>query len=171
MPMNQHQRSAVMRPTFLLVASLAMILGAYGFQYIGGMEPCEMCYWQRYAYYVAIPVLAIAILLAADSSQSSIARFLTGIAGLAFLTGAGVAGYHAGVEYGWWSGPESCTASGFVADTAEAFLEAIKGRSIVRCDEVPWSLFGISMAGYNFFASLGLAGLSLLFAFDKKGGK
>jgi len=169
--MSQSQRSAVMRPTFLLVASLAMILGAYGFQYIGEMEPCEMCYWQRYAYYAAIPVLAVAILAAADSSQSSIARFLIGIAGLAFLAGAGVAGYHTGVEYGWWPGPESCTTSGFVADTAEAFLEAIKGRSIVRCDEVPWSLFGVSMAGYNFFASLGLAGLSLLFAFNKKGGK
>ena len=169
--MSQSQRSAVMRPTFLLVTSLAMILGAYGFQYIGEMEPCEMCYWQRYAYYVAIPVLAISILAAADSSQSNIARFLIGIAGLAFLVGAGIAGYHAGVEYGWWPGPESCTASGFIADTAEAFLEAIKGRSIVRCDEVPWSMFGVSMAGYNFFASLGLAGLSLLFALDKKGGK
>ena len=58
--MNQSQKKAVMRPAFLLVVSLAMILGAYGFQYIGEMEPCEMCYWQRWAYYVAIPLLALA---------------------------------------------------------------------------------------------------------------
>jgi len=169
--MNQAQKTTVMRPALLLVVSLAMISVAYGFQYIGKMEPCEMCYWQRYAYYVAIPLLALAVLLAADAAQSSISRAVIGLAGLAFLTGAGIAGYHSGVEYGWWAGPESCTASGFVAETAEAFLEAIRGRNIVRCDEIPWSLFGISMAGYNFFASLGLAGLSFYFAVNKKGGK
>ena len=169
--MNQAQRIAVLRPALLLVASLAMILGAYGFQYIGEMEPCEMCYWQRYAYYVAIPLLAIAVLLAADAAGSAISRGLVALAAIAFLTGGVIAGYHAGVEYGWWKGPDTCTGGGIVADTAEAFLEAIKGRNIVMCDEVPWSLFGISMAGYNFFISLGLAGLGFFFAFAGKGRK
>jgi disulfide bond formation protein DsbB len=165
--MTKSQRQAVMPPAFLLVASLAMILGAYGFQYIGEMEPCEMCYWQRYAYYVAIPLLAIAVLLAADSAQGILARAFTGLAALALLTGAVIAAYHTGVEYKWWPGPDSCTASGFAADTAEAFLAAIKGRNIVMCDEIPWSLFGISMAGYNFLVSMALGVFGAKYAIQK----
>ena len=167
--MNQAQKTAVMRPAFLLVASLAMILGAYGFQYIGDMEPCEMCYWQRWAYYVAIPLLALSVFLAADSPGSTVSRGFMFLAGLALFAGGGIAGYHAGVEYDWWEGPASCTAGGIIADTAEAFLEAIQGRNIVMWDEVPWSVFGISMAGYNFFISLGLSAMALFFAFDRKG--
>jgi len=165
--MTKSQRQAVMPPAALLVASLAMILGAYGFQYIGEMEPCEMCYWQRYAYYVAIPLLAVAVLVAADSTQGILARAFTGLAALALLTGAVIAAYHAGVEYKWWPGPESCSAGSFIADTAEAFLAAIKGRNIVMCDEVPWSLFGISMAGYNSIISLGLGLFGVKYALHK----
>jgi disulfide bond formation protein DsbB len=165
--MTKSQRQAVMPPALMLVISLVLIIGAYGFQYIGEMEPCEMCYWQRYALYVAIPLLAVAVLLAADSSQSVLSQAFVGLAALALLTGAGIAAYHAGVEYKWWPGPESCTAGGFLGDTAEAFLEAIKGRNIVMCDETPWSLFGVSMAGYNFFISLGLGALGLRYALRK----
>jgi disulfide bond formation protein DsbB len=35
---------------------------------------------------------------------------------------------------------------------------------VVRCDVVPWSLFGISMAGYNVVISLALGALALVAA-------
>ena len=169
--MASPSRSAVLQPAFILLASLAVIITAHGFEIIGEMEPCQLCYWQRYPYYAIVVLSALAVFFAAESPQSRIPNWLIGLCGLAFLGGAAIAAYHAGVEYKWWAGPEACSSQGLVADTAEAFLEAIKGQEIVRCDEVPWSLFGISMAGYNFLISLGLGLLSLTFAYDVKGRK
>ena len=169
--MAKQATNAVLKPALLLVASLVLLLGAYGFQYIGKMEPCEMCYWQRYPYYIVIVLCVPAIVMAASSPRSRIPNLIMGLCGLCFLAGAGIAAYHAGVEYKWWAGPEGCTASGLVAETAEAFLEALQGREITRCDEIPWSLFGISMAGYNFLISLFLACVSLHFAYDLKARK
>ena len=142
--------SLTIRIGFIAVVSLAIILGAYGFQYIGGLPPCELCYWQRYPYFVIVPLAIIALLLPATS------RVLIAVCGLAYLVGAGIAFYHSGVEYGWWTGPAGCSIAG-------ASIEELLSRTVVvRCDEVPWSLFGISMAGYNFILSVLMAGFCLL---------
>ena len=138
------------RPLFILVVSLAIILGAYGFQYIGGLPPCELCYWQRYPYFVIVPLAVLALVLPGR------ARPLIDLCGLAYLVGAGIAGYHGGVEYGWWPGPDACSPVGLSIE------EMLARPVIVRCDEVPWSLFGISMAGYNFILSVLMAGFCLL---------
>lgn len=85
---------------------------------------------------------------------------LLALIGLIFLIGAGLAGYHVGVEYKWWAGPSGCGGGTGLADNTEALLQALQNEKIVRCDEVAFTLFGLSMAGYNFLASLGLAALS-----------
>jgi disulfide bond formation protein DsbB len=146
---------------FILLTSFAVLMTAYGFQFIGKLEPCEMCYWQRYPYYAAIPLSALAMFLGARKPNSTVALLLIGICAIAFFSGAAIAGYHSGVEYGWWKGPASCTAGNLLDLTAEALLEVLRNTNIVRCDEIPWSLFGISMAGYNFFASVFLGFVSL----------
>ena len=162
------KQSHILKPAFIQLVSLVVILIAYGFQYIEGLDPCELCYWQRYPYYVVIVLCVPAMIVAASTPNSRLPNWIMGLCGLCFLAGASIAGYHAGVEYKWWAGPEGCTASGLVAQTAEAFLEALQGREITRCDEIPWSLFGISMAGYNFLISLVLAFISLHFAYGLK---
>ncbi len=84
------------------------------------------------------------------------------LAGLAFLTGAGIAIFHVGVEQLWWRGTTECHAPVFDPNASIADLrEQLLGTGFVACDEVQWSLFGISMAGYNVLASLGLALASL----------
>ncbi len=136
--------------TLILGVCVALILGAYGFQYIGGMPPCEMCYWQRYAHYAAIPLAAVASVLAWKAGDGVLVRMVLAATGLAILAGAGIAGFHSGVEYGWWPGPDTCSVS---LDDPRATLLNPDAINVVRCDEVPWSLFGISMAGYNFLIS------------------
>ncbi|MEN3952479.1 disulfide bond formation protein B [Iodidimonas sp. SYSU 1G8] len=156
--MRPSATSSITGPVFLLLACLAMILGAYGFQYIGGLAPCKLCYWQRYAYYVAIPLAALATAMATRGGLSA-ARIPLLLTGLALLAGMGIAGYHAGVEYHWWPGPDTCS----VPDLSGPgnILDAVMRQGLVRCDETPWSLLGISMAGYNFLIS----GLLALVAF------
>jgi disulfide bond formation protein DsbB len=143
-------------PALVLAACVAMILGAYAFQYIGGLEPCKLCWWQRYVYFAAIPLAAIAVILAARGDG---ARWPMALTGLLLLAGMGIAGYHAGVEYHWWPGPDTC--SGAVG--GDIFRETVT-KGLVRCDETPWSLFGVSMAGYNFVISGLLAVFSLRLA-------
>lgn len=129
-----------------LVVPLGLMVGALGSQFIGGLFPCEMCHWQRWPHYGAI-VLA---LLAFGSPPPS-RRFLVWLAALAILISGGIGGWHAGVEYGWWEGLTRCTAP------PSGSISAILQASPVRCDEVQWSLFGVSLAGFNALISVSAA--------------
>ena len=127
----------------------AMLLGAYAFEFIGGLAPCQMCYWQRWAHWA---VLAFALLTFA-APRAGAPLVALGLAG-----SAGVAAYHAGVEYGWWQGPQSCTATGESLDGIDpaAILGGLsEPMSGVDCSEPAWSMLGISMAGWNGLLSLG----------------
>jgi disulfide bond formation protein DsbB len=134
----------------ILLASAALLLGALAFQYLGGYAPCILCYWQRYAH-AAAALLAGAALLVPRA-----AAWLLAGAALALLGGAGIAGFHVGVEQHWWAGTAECGSAIGGAASIEELRARLLARPVVRCDEVPWALFGISMAGYNFLLSLGL---------------
>ena len=141
----------------LLVA--AAVLGtALASQYWGGLRPCVLCLYQRYPYAIVIALTVVAAGFA-DRGGGRIAMAMLAAAGLAFLVGTGIGIYHIGVEQHWWAGTAECGSTDS-ATTVEALRAKLLGRAPVRCDEAAWSLFGISMAGYNVLASLGLAGFA-----------
>ncbi|MGE0664910.1 MAG: disulfide bond formation protein B [Sphingomonadales bacterium] len=154
--MTTSAKPPITGPVLLLAACVLMILGAWGFEHIGGLLPCQLCYWQRYAYYAAIPLAALSVFMAATRGMAA-AKIPLLLTGLTLLAGMGIAGYHAGVEFKWWPGPDTCSAPPVGGDI---FFQDT-GPGLIRCDEVPWSLFGVSMAGYNFVIS----GLLALAAF------
>jgi disulfide bond formation protein DsbB len=123
---------------------LLLLGGAYLGQYGFGLYPCEMCWWQRYPHFVALALGLSSLFLAPK-------RLWVGLAGLAILVSGLIGAYHAGVEYGWWEGLTAC--SNTAAANGGSAIEAILNAPLVRCDEVQWSLFGISLAGYNFIIS------------------
>ncbi|MEL6582835.1 MAG: disulfide bond formation protein B [Pseudomonadota bacterium] len=145
------------RQTLILTAaagSAGLMIAALAFQYIGGLPPCQMCIWQRYPHVAAIALGALAVLLPGG------ARFIALLGGLALFATAAIGAFHAGVEQGWWEGVTACAAGGDVtALSTEDLLAQIMEAPVVRCDEIPWSLFGISMAGWNALLSLALAGV------------
>jgi disulfide bond formation protein DsbB len=134
----------------LLLATLT-IATALASQYLGGLEPCDLCFKQRWPYYLAIPCLALAL-------RPQFTRPLITLAMLIFAVGAAIAAYHAGVEYGWWKGPSGCTSSGIMMGFES--LEQALQKPVVRCDQPAFSLFGISMAGYNFIVSVILTAMT-----------
>ena len=144
---------------FLLPA--ALLGGAYISQYVGGLYPCEMCWWQRYPHMAAIPLALLAFFVRNAGMQ----RVLVALAGLAIATSGLIGAFHAGVEYGWWEGITSCSST--VAASGEDYLEAVLNAPLTRCDVTPWSLFGISLAGYNFLLSAG-GGIAILWSIWKK---
>ncbi len=145
----------------LLLATLlaiAVIGSALGSQYIGGLEPCKLCHWQRNPYYIGIPLMAIT-LLAFDASLLLRRVLLIAITAI-FLVGVGLGFYHVGVEQGWWPGPVSCTSSASLGASLDEQIENLFNKPRVDCGEPVFVLFGISMAGYNAILSLVIAGLT-----------
>ena len=142
-------RPALARLVALLLP-LGLLGGALGSQYLGGLHPCEMCYWQRWPHGAAIVLAGLAFTGPAGSSRS---RMLTLLAAAAIAVSGLIGVYHAGVEIGVFEGLTACTATGAVT------LNDILTTPLVRCDQVQWSFLGISMAGWNAILSLGGATL------------
>lgn len=135
----------------------ALIVAVYVAQYGFGLPPCEMCWWQRYAHFAAIALALGGWALRRSPAGAS----LIALAALAIGTSAGIGLLHAGVEYHWWQGPTACSTTRITGDA----LSAIMNAPLVRCDTAAWTMFGISLAGYNFLVSLaGSIGILALLA-------
>lgn len=141
-------------PWLLFATSGALLIGALGFQHLGGLPPCEMCHWQRWAH---LAVLAVALPALLTGS-----RALAWLAILAMAGAAGIGLWHAGVEQKWWAGVTAC-ASAAAPIAGSSILDGLS-QPLVRCDEIPWSFLGLSMAGWNALisgvAALAAAGLA-----------
>ena len=150
----------------VLAASIAVLGAALLSQYVGGLQPCVLCLYQRvpYALIIALCALALLPMMMGSAPAQQWARIALTLSGLIFLAGAAIAGFHIGVEQGWWQGTSGCTGPDTSAMTIDELREHLLAAPVVRCDEVAWSLFGISMAGYNLLASLALAVVSLFAA-------
>ena len=141
------------------------LAGAWFFQYALGIQPCPMCLEQRYAYYLVI-ALGCVLALAAPRLPRTLAIAGLAILALAAFGNAIFGAYHAGVEWGFWAGPATC--SGPVVDlgSAGSLLKRLDTVKVIRCDEVQWRFLGVSLAGYNFLIS-GLMGLVALFGISR----
>jgi disulfide bond formation protein DsbB len=133
--------------------SLALLLAAWAFEYLGGLAPCPLCYWQRWPHIAAVVIGVLAL--------GPALRALPLLGAAAALTTAGIGIYHTGVERGWWEGPAACSGTGLGGLSGADLLSTEAGPALVLCDEVAWSFAGLSMASWNALASLALAALWL----------
>lgn len=136
-----------------LAVPAALLAGAYGSQHIGGLAPCEMCYWQRYAHWAGLAFALLAF--AATARLPDRGRSFIWLAGLAILASGAIGAYHAGVEAGIFKGFTQCTT--LAGSSGGDLLTEIMNAPIVRCDQVQWDFLGISMAGWNAILSIGSA--------------
>ena len=135
--------------------SAALLVTALGFQALG-YAPCELCILQRWPHLAAV-VTGLLIW------RLGFSRWLALLGVIAALAATGLAIYHAGVEMKLWLGPQHCSGgvSGLAGMSTQDLMTALEAAPVVRCDEIAWSLFGISMAGWNAVISAGLSGLWL----------
>ncbi len=148
-PASGLSRSQIGRMIALLLP-LALLGGALGSQYFGGLYPCEMCWWQRYPHAAAIVLAALAFTAPADSQRS---RSLTLLAALAIAISGAIGVYHAGVELHIFQGLTTCSTTAKATSTADLLKKLMKV-PLIRCDQVQWSFLGISLAGWNAILSL-----------------
>jgi disulfide bond formation protein DsbB len=149
-------------PSLVLIAAVIVLGGAFLSQYWGGLAPCELCLLQRWPWGAVIVFSAVAVFVPAARRPHLF------LCAAALVIGTGIALYHVGVEQHWIAGPEACTGGPSSITSLEELKRKLMATQVVRCDEPAWTMFGISMAGYNAIASLTLAAFSLAAALRQK---
>ena len=144
----------------VVMASMTSLIAALISQYVYELEPCVLCIYQRIPYVFAIGFSILSYGIFRAHGKSSI--FFMFCAALALFIDAGIAAYHAGVEYRWWEGTSACGGNLPGPNASmEDLRAAILNAPLTKCTEAAWTMFGISMAGYNFFYASGLAVMAL----------
>ncbi len=151
----------------LTAASAGLLAGAWYFQLVLGFLPCKLCLEQRWPHYAALAVgvaALLGVLLASRGARRNRAPTLAlGLLVLIFAISAGMGGYHAGVEWGWFLGPSDCGgAAAPLAGSTQDFMKQLQSTRVVSCTEAAWRFAGLSLAGWNAAASLALAGYAAL---------
>ena len=129
------------------LASFGLLLVAYLFEYWGGLAPCVLCLWQR------VPHALVILCVVSSLFMPFAGRLSFFILTLFYLASLLLAGVHLGVEWGLWGSPVSCGATESISWDREGFLKDLEKAPPPDCRAVPWSLFGISLAGYHVLAS------------------
>ena len=156
------------RSNVAAVAALAIALvgavtiaGAWFFELVAKLKPCPLCLEQRVPYYIAIPLaLIVAVAAWRRAPRGIVVGGFVALA-LVMLWGTYLGAFHAGIEWGWWAGPQECSGAAPLGSATD-FLKRLETINITRCDEAAWRFRGISLAGYNTLISLALAAVALL---------
>ena len=148
----------------MLLGSLAALAVAFASQYLGGLLPCQLCIWQRWAYgaVILLAVLTFALPTRLRPAGASLAA-------LAVLAVAGIALFHVGVEQHWWKGLASCSSTVNANQSLTDLENQLMATPVIPCDRPAWTMFGVSMAGYNFAYATALGLFGLLAAVRSRG--
>lgn len=156
------QAAAGLRPlslaALMLALSAATILAALGFEHIGGYLPCHLCLMERTPYYLGVPLAALTILALRLAAAGRMPAVLFALFAALMLYSAGLAVYHAGVEWAFWEGPASCSPSVGIGSAAD-MLNQLQNAHAPSCTDATWRLLGLSFAGWNAVISLVLCAL------------
>lgn len=148
-----------------LLLTVVTIVSALAFEYVGGYKPCPLCLMQRWAYYAAIPGLFVSLALYTGGHRLAGAFLFLAVAAV-FLANAGLGVYHAGAEWEFWHGPDTCTGEPELSKTPGSLLDSLQKPQVVRCDKPEFRFLGLSFAGYNVLISLAGAAATLKAAID-----
>lgn len=154
-------------PEAALLSAALMLAIAHSFETFMGLMPCTLCLKAREVYWLAMAVAVVAIIVKRTPWARRTSPWFNLALGLIFLFGAGLAFYHAGVEWKWWPGPTTCSGGGGGGGPSGPGIDALIGGSLAKapmCDKIVWSFLGLSMAGWNIIASLKLAVWSFIAA-------
>lgn len=147
--------SQIQRALLLLLAAVVVLAAVWAFQ-LFGYAPCELCFAERHAFYAGAPIAALTAFFASRSAHRA-AKALFILIALIFLANSVFAFYHVGVEQHWWPGPTACTGALTGPVDVNDLAKAINSAPVVNCDEVQLRILGLSLAGWDVIASLGMA--------------
>lgn len=131
--------------------SLSAISGALLLEHVGGYQPCMLCLEQRTPYYIAVPMVFVAILLKVlkNNMATALSLLLTAIGVVLFAWGLDTAVYHTGAEWQFWAGPQTCGSTAEFANNLDAYIAQLKATPVIDCTKPALIFMGLSLAGWN----------------------
>lgn len=132
----------------LTICSVSALLIAFLFEHVAGLVPCELCWYQRYIYLIALIISVFNLL---SFCRHNFLKYTLPLCTLVFFSGTCLAIYQVGVEQGWFFAKCAAVVTG---QTIEEIRASVLAAPVVRCDEVSWAFLQISMAGWNAIASM-----------------
>jgi len=128
------------------------------------LAPCELCLWQRWPYWAAAGLAALAVAVPGRGRAA-----LLGLAGVAALVSGGIGAFHLGVEQGWWPSPLAGCAvpsASVLGGPVEDLLRGLPAAPTKPCDVPAFLIPGLplSMAAMNIIYAAGLGALALIMA-------
>lgn len=132
----------------------AILVAAYIMENYFGIHPCQMCLYERDVFLTAGGFSLLSFFIIPPRFKPYTILFI----GFIFLFGMSLAGYHVAIQQNWVELPSFCASNDFSAfESVESLKEQLLKTPFVRCDQVTWSLFGLSLAAYNVLIFLILA--------------
>ena len=131
---------------FYLVAffSVVALASAFAAEFYFGLTPCEMCLKQREPYYIIIAGFTlITILKWQNRIWFYLGIQLTSIYGLFYSI------WHVGIENKFLAGPAGCSGGLNIANNTSSLKEQILTKPVINCEDITWSIFGLSAATIN----------------------
>lgn len=147
-------------PLYLGLAAGAILAAAVGSEIALDLEPCALCLYQRWPHAIAVGFAVLALALAPGRRRGA----ATALIGVTQAGGAGIAGFHVGVEMGWWQGLSDCAGATLGLDDPGALVDALMATPAVHCETVQIAVLGLSMAAWNGIVSIALAAVAGLAA-------
>ena len=125
---------------FSFVALASALIAEFYFN----LAPCEMCLKQREPYYIIILGFTfIAILRWQERIWFYLGVQLISIYGLFYSV------WHVGIENQLLSGPAGCSSELNMTNNASNLKEQILSKPVINCEDIAWSIFGLSAATIN----------------------
>ena len=153
---------------FYLVALFSVVALASAFiaEFYFNLAPCEMCLKQREPYYI---IIAGFTLIRIFKWQDRIWFYL----GVQLISTYGLfySIWHVGIENKLLSGPAGCSDGLNITNNASDLKEQILSKPVINCEDVAWSIFGLSAATINALLLFLIFILNAIYIFNNYGKK
>ncbi|MGI9461380.1 MAG: disulfide bond formation protein B [Alphaproteobacteria bacterium] len=138
-----------------IIFGLGVLLAVWILQYGFGFQPCPLCYYQRYPWWLMIFLgLLSALSNYIYKRQNSHYGFMLILGIFVMIFSMMLAGYHAGIEWKLWQGPAHCTAVEMIDPLTKTIDDFFSAANVTNCDKPALIFAGLSLSGWNFIASL-----------------
>ena len=145
------------------VVSSIMLISAFYLEYFHGALPCDLCITQRWFHGA---IIAYSLVIIFILNKTSISKKLLLLGGTILWLLSSIAGlYHFGIEMNFWTGPDGCSSN---IDFSKDTLKYLLSKSPIKCDEVMFKIFGLSLAGWNALVSFFVFLLTSILLFYKR---
>src|SRR5262249_28466036 len=143
-----------------LLVSVGALGAAYVAQFVFDLKPCELCLWQRWPYMALIVTSLVAVIWGSGLGTRVSGNVSPEVRGprpviflalfiLFFLTSAGLAFFHVGIEQHWWVLEKGCPVGELKGKTEAEILAELLATPLAECDKVAWKLLGFSITVWN----------------------